>query len=82
MCLKAYAEADLSSTMDVQFQKISDANWASNPDTRHYISGFCVFLGDSLISWNKSKKQGTVSGSSTEAEYRSMANACCELTWL
>jgi hypothetical protein len=36
---------------------------------------------ETLISW-KSKKQSVVSRSSAEAEYRSMASTCSELTWL
>lgn len=41
----------------------------------------CVFLGDCLISWC-AKKQDIVSCSTTEAEYRAMADTTWELVWL
>ncbi|XP_021307140.1 uncharacterized protein LOC110431818 [Sorghum bicolor] len=59
----------------------SDANWAGCPDSRRSTSGFCVYLGDNLVSWS-SKRQTTVSRSSAEAEYRAVADVVAECCWL
>ncbi|WKA11562.1 hypothetical protein VitviT2T_029049 [Vitis vinifera] len=70
-----------SSNNDFRLRAYCDSNWAGCPLTRRSTVGYCVFLGPLLISW-RSKRQKTVSLSSTEAEYRAMTRACCELTWL
>nr|GEZ73193.1 ribonuclease H-like domain-containing protein [Tanacetum cinerariifolium] len=54
---------------------------AKCPKNKRSVIGFCVFLGKTLVSW-KSKKQPTISKSSSEAKYRSMSSPSCEVVWL
>ncbi|XP_019457669.1 PREDICTED: uncharacterized protein LOC109358057 [Lupinus angustifolius] len=67
------------STMKIS--AFADSDWASCLDTCKSIIGFCIFICSAIISW-KTKKQNTVSRSSSEAEYRTLGSLACELQWL
>jgi len=58
-----------------------DADYAGDHDTRRSTTGYIFMLGSGAISWC-SKRQPTVSLSTTEAEYRAAAMAAQESTWL
>ncbi|GJV34588.1 ribonuclease H-like domain-containing protein [Tanacetum coccineum] len=64
-----------------QLTAYTDADWAGCPVTRRSTSGYCVFLGDNLLSWS-AKRQVTLSRSSAKAEYRGVANVVVETAWL
>nr|XP_043629740.1 uncharacterized mitochondrial protein AtMg00810-like [Erigeron canadensis] len=71
----------LNGTDQLSLHAYSDSDWAACPVTRRSVTGYVILIGGSPISW-KSKKQSTISGSSSEAEYRAMAAAAAEITWL
>lgn len=66
--------------LSVKLTAYSDADWAGCPSTLRATSGYCVFLGDTLLSWS-SKRKGSISCSSAEAEYKAVANAVAETCW-
>jgi len=59
----------------------SDSDWAGNLDDRRSTTGYAFSIGSEVVSWS-SKKQPTVSLSSTEAEYKALCAATCEVVWL
>lgn len=63
----------LSSTTPLTVHAFSDADRAG--DANHYIStnAYVIYIGGSPISWS-SLKQCNVARSSTEEEYRAVAN--------
>ncbi|XP_062118392.1 uncharacterized mitochondrial protein AtMg00810-like [Humulus lupulus] len=70
-----------SATSSLQIHAFSDSDLASFPDTSISVTGFCVFIGDSMVSC-RSKKQPTIPRSSAKAEYRALAATTAEVIWI
>jgi len=71
----------LQSNGALQLTAYCDSDWGSCPLTRRSLTGYLMTFGGSSVSW-KTKKQTTVSKSSAETEYRSMAATTSELVWI
>ena len=67
-------------TRNDNFQLISysNANWTNCVDERKSTSGGAFFLGDSLVAW-MSKKQGSISLSTTKYNYIVVATCCAHV---
>ena len=59
----------------------TDADWACDIDDRKSIGAYCIYFGNNLVSWS-SKKQSVVTRSSAKSEYRALASASAEITWI
>ncbi|XP_020686245.1 uncharacterized protein LOC110102303 [Dendrobium catenatum] len=58
-----------------------DLDWVGDQQDKKSTTGYCTFLGSSLISWSV-KKQKTIARSSTKEEYRALATTAADLIWL
>lgn len=79
--LGLFYEADTKDSTSLSIYGWTDSDWAGDVDHRRSTTGYCFTLGSGAISWS-SKKQPTVSLSSTEAEYRAACTSTCEVVWL
>jgi hypothetical protein len=81
-----YIKGTLSSSLHINIGLLQslttylDADWVRCSYSRCSTFGFCIFFDDNIISWS-SKRQTTVSGSSTKAEYRAIAHTVAECSW-
>jgi hypothetical protein len=66
---------------DFRLYGYTDSDWAGSASDRKSTSGCCFSLGSAMTSW-QSRKQSSISLSTTEAEYIAACSASCEAIWL
>lgn len=71
----------ISHYSSLSLHAFSDADWAGDNDTFSSTGAYVVYLGKNPVSWS-SKKQRAIARSSTEAQYRPVANTAAEIKWV
>jgi hypothetical protein len=66
---------------DFTLSGYTDAYWAGSFFDRKITSGCCFSLGSTMISW-QSRKQSSISLSTTEVEYIAACSSSCKSIWL
>ncbi|XP_019160565.1 PREDICTED: uncharacterized protein LOC109157127 [Ipomoea nil] len=71
----------LTASSSTDFHAVLDSDWVGCSIDRKSTSGFAVFCGSNLVLW-VCHKQKTVARSSTEAEYKALADVSVKVTWI
>ena len=79
--LLRYLKGTIAYGLLIYRKSTGDSDWACCSQKRRSTGDYLVYIGKKLVSWY-SKRQPTISRSSTEAKYKSVANAVAEVLWI
>lgn len=65
----------------IQLESYADSNWAGCPETRRSTSGVLLKMSGGAVAWS-SRRQKSVTLSSSEAEYVALGDAMKEILWI
>jgi histone deacetylase 1/2 len=68
----------VSENVHLNMDGYSDSDWTSCLDDGRSTSGYCVFVGRNLASW-QSKKQAVMLKSTSEVDYRAMSQELSDI---
>lgn len=71
----------LNRASPITLTAFTDSDWGGITDGGRSTTAYIIYLGSNIISW-RSSRQKSVSRSSTEAEYKALANGAAELSWV
>ena len=72
---------DTSEMEHCRVESFVDSDFATDPEKRRSVTGYLVFVDGALVAW-KSKRQGSTTLSSTEAEYVALSQVACEVKFV